>query len=143
MFLGANEGFPLPAPGGRQLPCCGPGWAAQYATRARTMMQTYRRRGAARVYWLTLPLPRDAARQAIARAVNAAILVAAQPFRAQVRVLDMTSLFTPSGYRVAMPIGGRNTIVRRPDGIHLNDAGSRLAAGVVVARLRDDFDSLR
>jgi hypothetical protein len=144
MFLGANEGFPLPAPGGRQLQCCGPAWAAQYATRARRMMETYRRRGAARVYWLTLPLPRDAARQQIARAVNAAILVAAQPFRAQVRVLDMTNLFTPGGrYRAAMPISGRNTIVRRPDGIHLNDAGARLAADAVVARLRGDFDSLR
>jgi hypothetical protein len=144
MFLGANEGFPLPAPGGRQSQCCGPAWAAQYATRARRMMQTYRRRGAARVYWLTLPLPRDAARQTIARAVNAAILVAAQPFRAQVRVLDMTGLFTPGGrYRAAMPISGRNTIVRRPDGIHLNDAGARLAADAVIARLRGDFDSLR
>jgi hypothetical protein len=144
MFLGANEGFPLPAPGGRQLQCCGPAWAAQYATRARRMMETYRRRGAARVYWLTLPLPRDAARQQIARAVNAAILVAAQPFRAQVRVLDMTNLFTPGGrYRAAMPISGRNTIVRRPDGIHLNDAGARLAADAVIARLRGDFDSLR
>ena len=144
MFLGANEGFPLPGAGGRQLQCCGPAWAAQYATRARRMMQTYRRRGAARVYWLTLPLPRDGARQKIARSVNAAILVAAQPFRAQVRVLDMTALFTPGGrYRAAMPIGGRNTIVRRPDGIHLNDAGSRLAADAVIARLRGDFDSLR
>jgi hypothetical protein len=144
MFLGANEGFPLPAPGGRQVQCCGPAWAAQYATRARRMMQTYRRRGAARVYWLTLPLPRDAARQTIARAVNAAILVAAQPFRAQVRVLDMTGLFTPGGrYRAAMPISGRNTIVRRPDGIHLDDAGARLAADAVIARLRGDFDSLR
>jgi hypothetical protein len=52
-------------------------------------------------------------------------------------------VFTPSGYRAAMPIDGRTTIVRRPDGIHLNDAGSRLAADAVVARLRDDFDSLR
>jgi hypothetical protein len=91
-----------------------------------------------------MSLPRDAARQKIARSVNAAILVAAQPFRAQVRVLDMTALFTPGGrYRAAMPIGGRNTIVRRPDGIHLNDAGSRLAADAVIARLRGDFDSLR
>jgi lysophospholipase L1-like esterase len=144
MFLGANEGFPLPGAAGRQLQCCGPAWAAQYATRARRMMETYRRRGAARMYWLTLPLPRDPARQTIARSVNAAILVAAQPFRAQVRVLDMTGLFTPGGrYRAAMPISGRNTIVRRPDGIHLNDAGSRVAADAVIARLRDDFDSLR
>ncbi|MEA2155373.1 MAG: uncharacterized protein QOE11_1513 [Solirubrobacteraceae bacterium] len=144
MFMGANEGFPMPGAGGRLVQCCGPAWAAIYATRARRMMDTYRRGGAARVYWLTLPTPRDSARQKIARSVNAAILVAAQPFRSQVRVLDMSALFTPGGrYRAAMAVGGRNTIVRRPDGIHLNDAGARVAAGTVIARLRSDFDSLQ
>jgi lysophospholipase L1-like esterase len=144
MFMGANEGFPMPGAGGKLVQCCGAEWAALYATRARRMMDSYRRRGVARVYWLTLPLPRDAARQRIARSVNAAIAVAAQPFRAQVRVLDMTALFTPSGrYRAAMAVAGRNTIVRRPDGIHLNDAGARVAADTVVARLRGDFASLR
>jgi hypothetical protein len=144
MFMGANEGFPMPGAGGRQVQCCGPNWAAIYATRARKMMDTYRRRGAARVYWLTLPMPRDPARQKIARSVNAAILVAAEPFRSQVRVLDMSALFTPRGrYRAAMAVAGRNTIVRRPDGIHLNDAGARVAADTVIGRLRGDFDSLR
>jgi lysophospholipase L1-like esterase len=143
MFMGANEGFPFPGAGGRQVQCCGPDWAVVYATRARRMMQTYRRGGAARVYWLTLPLPRDAPRQKIARAVNAAIAVAAQPFRSQVRVLDMSGVFTPGGrYRAAMDVGGRATIVRRPDGIHLNDAGANIATGVVLGRLRADFRSL-
>ncbi|MEJ7797663.1 MAG: GDSL-type esterase/lipase family protein [Solirubrobacteraceae bacterium] len=138
-FLGANEGFPF---GSAQ--CCGPAWAAQYATRARRMMQTFRRSGAARVYWLTLPTPRSAARQRIARSVNAAILAAAQPYRAQVRVLDMTRVFTPGGrYRAAMDVGGRKTIVREPDGIHLNQAGAGVAAGIVIARLKADFQSLR
>ena len=143
MFMGANEGFPFPAAGGKKVECCGPAWAVVYATRARRMMDTYRRAGAARVYWLTLPLPRDAHRQEIARAVNAAIAVAAQPFRSQVRVLDMTTVFTPGGrYRVAQDVGGRDTIVRRPDGIHLNDAGAKVAMGIVLARLRADFASL-
>ncbi len=144
MFMGANEGFPMPGAGGRLIQCCGPQWAAIYATRARRMMDTYRRKGAGRVYWLLLPMPRDPKRQTIARSVNAAILVAAQPFRSQVRVLDMSARFTPRGrYRAAMQVGGRNTIVRRPDGIHLNDAGARVAAGDVIARLRGDYDSLR
>jgi hypothetical protein len=143
-FLGANEGFPFPTAAGRSANCCGPQWAAQYATRARQMMETFRRDGAARVYWLTLPMPRDAARQEIARSVNAAIVAAAQPYRAQVRVIDMTEVFTPGGrYRAAMTVGGRTTIVRRPDGIHLNDAGAAIAAGIVVARLTTDFASLR
>jgi hypothetical protein len=142
-FLGANEGFPFPAAGGKSTACCGPAWAAAYATRARKMMDTFRQDGTARVYWLTLPMPRSAARQQIARSVNAAIVAAAQPYRAQVRVLDMAAVFTPGGkYRAAMPVGGRSTIVREPDGIHLNEAGAGVAAGIVIARLKADFASL-
>jgi hypothetical protein len=142
-FLGANEGFPFQA-GGRSVACCGPAWAAQYATRARRMMQTYRRSGAARVYWLLLPGQRSAPRQQIAHSVNAAIVAAAQPYRAQVRVLDMNAIFTPGGrYRASMPVNGRNTIVREPDGIHLNEAGAGVAADIVLERLTADFASLK
>jgi lysophospholipase L1-like esterase len=142
-FLGANEGFPFDGPNGKSIPCCGPAWAAQYATRARKMMATYRQDGAARIYWLQLPAQRSAARQTIVRTVNAAILAAAAPFRAQVRVLDMSAVFTPGDrFRAAMQVGGRNTIVREPDGIHLNEAGAGLAADIVIARLKADFASL-
>ena len=143
MFMGANEGFPFEGAGGKSIVCCGPEWAVVYATRARRMMDSYRRDGAARVYWLTLPLPRDRRAREVARTVNAAIAVAAQPFRSQVRVVDMTSVFTPNGrYRAAQDVGGRETIVRRPDGIHLNDAGSGVALRIVLARMRADFEKL-
>jgi hypothetical protein len=143
MFMGANEGFPFRDAADKKIECCGPDWAAIYATRARRMMDTYRRAGAARVYWLTLPMPRDKRLQEIARSVNAAIEVAAQPFRSQVRVLDMVGVFTPGGrYRAAQEVGGRQTIVRRPDGIHLNDTGAGVAMGVVLARLQADFQTL-
>jgi uncharacterized protein len=140
LFIGANEGFPLPVPGGREASCCGAAWAAQYASRVRAMMNVYRRRGAARVYWLLLPMPRDRARQRIARTVNAAISVAAEPYRAQVRVLDMGAIFTPGGrFRAAMSVRGRDTVVREPDGIHLNRAGARVAADAVLTSVRRDF----
>lgn len=135
VFIGANEGFPIDG-----IPCCSARYAAAYATRARTMMNTYRRQGTGRVYWLTLPLPRDKDRQRVARAVNAAVRAAATAYRAQVRVLDMTSLFTPGGrYRDDMAVGGRETLVREADGIHLNEAGSEVAAGVVQRALAADF----
>jgi hypothetical protein len=140
VFIGANEGFELPGPDGSQIECCGPDWAAEYAYRARRMMNTYRRGGRARVYWLTLPAPRESDRQEIARAVNAAIEVAAQPYRAHVRVLDMEALFTPGGrYRDAMTVGGRPQIVREPDGIHLNTRGAGLASDAVVEAVERDF----
>lgn len=135
MFMGANEGFPM-----RGIDCCSAAWAAEYATRARLMMATFRAAGRGRVYWLLLPAPRDPARQKISRVVNAALQVAAQPFRAQVRILDMGAIFTPGGaYRAAMPVGGRDRIVRKPDGIHLNDEGARIAADAVLTAIRRDF----
>jgi lysophospholipase L1-like esterase len=135
MWLGANEGFAM-----GETECCGAAWAAEYATRARRMMETYRRRGAARVYWLTLPLPRDSDQARVARTVNAAIAVAAQAARAHVRVLDMARVFTPDGrYRDAMPVDGRERIVREADGIHVNALGAGIAADAVERALLRDF----
>lgn len=143
MFIGADDSFSMPGPGGRTVDCCGADWAAIYAGRVRRMMDTYRRGGAARLYWLTLPFPRRAASQIVARTVNAAVAVAAQPYRSQVRILDMAEVFTPGQrFRAAMPVGGRDTIVRNPDGIHLNAAGAQVAAELVEARLRADFQSI-
>jgi lysophospholipase L1-like esterase len=140
VFIGANDGYSMPGPAGKSVNCCSAEWAAIYAGRIRRMMSTYRQAGVARVYWLTLPTPREPARQQIARVVNAAISVAAEPWRAQVRVIDTVPVFTPGErYRDAMPINGQPTIVRQSDGIHLNDAGSQLAATIVLAALRRDF----
>lgn len=139
MFLGANEGFPLRV-AGRSVECCSAAWTAAYASRARQMMNTYRQAAGARVYWLTLPAPRDHARQTISRAVNVAISVAAQPYRAQVRIVDVSALLTPGGrYRDAMTVGGAQQIVRQADGVHLNAAGARLTLTAVLDSLRADF----
>jgi lysophospholipase L1-like esterase len=138
VFVGANEGFPMKGPRG-EVRCCGAGWAAVYATRLRQMADTYRQGGAARVYWITLPVPRDPDRQRISRVVNAAIAVAMEPWRAQIRVVDTVPVFTPEGYRDAMPVGGRQAIVREADGIHLNRAGARVLADIVLRRLGQDF----
>ncbi|HEV3002045.1 MAG TPA: GDSL-type esterase/lipase family protein [Solirubrobacteraceae bacterium] len=140
MFIGANEGFPLKGAENRDVECCGPEWAALYATRARTMMNTYRRGGAARVYWLTVMTPRDGDRAQIARAVNAGIFAAAAPYRAHVRVIDTVPIFTPGfRYRTSMRVGDEDTIVRESDGIHLNATGSRIAADHVMRALERDF----
>jgi len=139
MFMGANEGFPMKT-GTREVKCCGADWAAEYAYRARRMMDTYRRAGAARVYWLLLPTYRSAARAKIARVVDAAIYAAASPYRAQVRLLDMGAIFTPGDrYRDAMTVDGREQLVRQSDGVHLNNTGSRVAADAVIKALHGDF----
>jgi lysophospholipase L1-like esterase len=139
VFIGANEGFPMAARDGKQIQCCGVQWAAIYAERVRIIANTYRQEGRARVYWITLPDQRESARQTIARVVNAAIEVGVQPWAGQVRLIDSVPIFTPKGFRDAMPIAGVNTIVRESDGVHLNDAGSKLLANYVLADLARDF----
>ncbi len=140
IFIGANEGFPMSGPEGRLVECCSTSWAAIYANRVRQMANTYRQNGQARVYWLTLPTPREAARRSIARVVNAAIEVGVQPWADQVRIVDTVPIFTPNEtYRDAMSVNGSQTIVRQADGIHLNNAGSSLLARTVLARIEQDF----
>jgi hypothetical protein len=140
VFIGANDGYSMPGSNRKLVICCSAQWAAIYAQRVRQMMNAYRQAGAARVYWLTLPTPRDSSRAKISRVVNAAIEVAAEPWRTQVRVIDTVPVFTPGErYRDSMTIGGAPTIVRQSDGIHLNDAGSSLATKLVLSAVDADF----
>lgn len=140
VFIGANEGYAMDGPEGSLVECCNPGYAALYANRVRQVMDTYRQGGEAKVYWLTVMTPRDADAQRVAGLVNAAIGVAASPWGADVRVVDTAGIFTPGGrYRDSIEVSGEETIVRESDGIHLNEAGSAIAADAVLERLDRDF----
>lgn len=140
VFIGANEGYPFPDGDGGQVECCEATWAAIFATRARDMIAAYRRDGRAHVYWLTLPVPRDPERHRIARVVDAAVEVAAQPWRSDVRIVDVANAVTPHDrYRASMRVDGDRTIIRASDGIHLNEAGAEVAADMVMDALRADL----
>ncbi|MDO9355057.1 MAG: hypothetical protein Q7T55_15265 [Solirubrobacteraceae bacterium] len=138
VLLGANEGFPLPVGGGKpDADCCTAAWAAAYATRAREVAQSWLDGGAQQVLWLALPAPQDPRRQPITRAVNAAVRVALGAFGGRATMLPTDDLFTPGGrFRGSMVVDGREQIVRREDGIHLNEVGSELAAQTTLAELR-------
>jgi len=133
--IGAAEGFPLRTPAGAARTCCDERWIGEYARRVREMMRTYRRGGRARVVWLTVPLPRGTARPPITNAVNAAILRAAAGLDG-VRVLRMDLLFSPNGFQEVIRYRGRDIAVRTADGIHLNVAGTAIAAKVIAEALR-------
>jgi hypothetical protein len=139
VFLGANDGFGLPGPGGAQEPCCSEAWIDAYAARARAMMASYARGGAGRVYWLTLPVPRSAAFARVFSAVNAALHRAARAYPGQVRIVDLVPVFTPGGrFRQTIRRDGRTIDVRQSDGVHLSPAGDRIAASLVVRAMRRD-----
>jgi hypothetical protein len=138
VLLGANEGFALPTGDGQpDADCCTAAWAAAYGARARQMVQSWLDGGAQHVVWLALPAPQDPRRQPITRAVNAAVRVAIGAFGGRATMLPTDELFTPGGrFRGAMTVDGREQIVRREDGIHLNEVGSELAAQTTLTELR-------
>ena len=139
MFLGANDGFPMPTPSGARVDCCGRAWQAEYARRVRAMMATYARRGRGRVYWLLLPQARSGFFRRIYPAVNAAIERAARALRHDVRIVHLNRLFTPHGrYRDKMSWHGRVVDVRQSDGVHLSRDGAAIAAAVVARRMLRD-----
>lgn len=134
MFLGANDGFPMAG-----ADCCGAPWIAEYARRARAMMRSYARGGRARVYWLLLPAPRGGLFRETFPAVNAALRQAAAGLEDDVRLIELDEVFTPGGrYRSTMRIDGKRVRVRQSDGVHLNTAGAKLAARLVVGAIRGD-----
>ena len=132
--IGANDGFPMRTGTGSTVTCCVTAWRAEYARRARVLMRTYTR-GAGKLLWLALPVPRDERKAAIVAAVNLAVRQAAAG-RPDVLVLDLGALISPGGrYTETIRRGGRDVQVRAQDGLHLSNAGSSLAADVIVQAL--------
>jgi lysophospholipase L1-like esterase len=134
VFIGGNEGFSFGS-----VDCCRRPWISEFARRVRSAMRNFGRRGAAQVYWLSLPAPRPETHRETWIAENFALPVAARGLDPWTQVLDMSAIFTPGFvYRDAMEIGGELTTVRESDGIHLNKAGGALAAQAVLGTMRAD-----
>jgi hypothetical protein len=140
VYIGANDGFGLPTASGGYANCCGPAWVRAFAGRAEAMMASYGRGGGGRVYWFTLPAPSNQTAAPIFRAINRAYAIAAHALPSgEVRLIDLSKVFTPGGhYRASMVYGGREQTVREPDGYHLSAAGNRIATSIVTADMRAD-----
>jgi lysophospholipase L1-like esterase len=138
--IGAGEGVNMKAPDGTPAPCCGAQWLAEYTRRVTEMMKSYSRNGKGRVLWLTIPVPRSDLLAAITGQVNKAIIDSAEG-RPTVRVLRLDEVFTPHGYADVIHYRGQDVKVRADDGVHLNVAGTAIAAEEIEQALRTWPDS--
>jgi hypothetical protein len=138
MLIGPNDSYAMRGADGREVSCCRRAWIDAYAERAARMMRTYRRRGRAFVYWLTLPTPVEPHRQRFA-AINIAIEQAAGEAGSRVRVVDLVPVLSPGNrFRRKLRYRGRRVVVRDRDGVHLTNAGSRIASDAVRRAMRRD-----
>jgi hypothetical protein len=103
------------------------------------MMQAYVRRGAGRIYWFMLPIPRDPTWATSFRAVNLAFELAAARNPDGVRLIHDERVFTPGGYfQPTIDYRGQTVSVRQADGLHLNPEGDRIALSMLLAAMRRD-----
>lgn len=138
MLIGPNDSGPLRTPDGREVRCCRRAWIDAYAERVGKVMRTYRRDGRAYVYWLTLPTPVEP-HKARFTAINFAIKQAGADARSGVRVVDTVPVLSPRNeFRRRMRYKGRTVVIRDRDGVHLTNAGSRIAADLVKSAMRAD-----
>lgn len=138
MFIGGNDGFPLKAGDGHSVSCCSRAWSRLFAARTATMIRSYARGGAGRVYWFTLPAPRGGLLRRYFRAINLGYRIAARAHPDDVRLIDAERVFTPHGYRDTMTWRGRAFTIHDPDGYHLSVTGDRIATELVLRAMRRD-----
>lgn len=141
VFLGAGDIYPLVRRGHR-VRCCGRAWVAAWAERAHKMIRAWRDRTArapGRVYWLTLPTPRDRGLARVHAAVNRAIRRAVRRAGSRAAVVDLVPLITPGRrYRRTVVWNGTRIAVRERDGVHLSPQGAEVAAAAIEAALARD-----
>jgi len=106
------------------------------------MMRIYLRAGRGRVFWLTPPLPRYPARAMITNAVSAAVERAAVGL-VGVTVMRVDRFFSPDGYSDVIRYRGRYVRVRESDGVHLNIAGTAIAAQLLAPAVRKALASTK
>jgi lysophospholipase L1-like esterase len=139
VIMGANDGFSTVGPGGTRETCCGPAWSAGYANLVAEMMKTLLRGNAGRVYWFLLPTPRPGNFKSLFDGVNRGIKEAAARFPGRVALIDANAFFTPGNrYRDFMTYHGSGVTIHEADGIHLSASADRVAAALLLARLRAD-----
>jgi hypothetical protein len=143
VMIGGNDFQNMTLPNGRFFLAGTPAWTREYERRATICMQIWARQGNRRIYWLSVPPARDAGWAHDDTQINLALR------RAAARVpgaefVDMLGPVTDHGrYADFVKVNGQETLIREPDGVHLNVAGSALVAHEIRAVLAEQWHFVR
>lgn len=139
VMIGGNDFQNMTLPGGKFFLAGTPAWTREYERRAVICMRIWARSGNRRIYWLSVPPARDPGWAHDDAQIDVALRQAA----AQVpgaEYVDVLGPITDHGrYADFVKIGGQETLIREPDGVHLNIEGSTLVAQEVRALLAREW----
>jgi len=135
---GRDGGIPLAGPDHQLVECCSSAWLHAYARLLRPLARAYLRGGAAQVYWLLLPAPREQARAGLFEAVNDAIELLAVEMGPRMHIIPTAAVLSPGGFQSTITFEGITVHPRAPDGIHLNHEGACVERTLVLEAMLAD-----
>lgn len=139
VMIGGNDFQNMVTPNGPVLIAGTPAWRAEYTRRAEVCMRIWAQDGTHRVYWLSVPPARNPAWAATDVQINVALRDAARRVPGA-RFLNVLAPVTNHGHYADFVLRhGQQTLVREPDGVHLNETGSEIVASEVLPVIVRDW----
>ncbi len=128
VMIGGNDFQNMTLPNGRVFLAGTAAWMREYARRAEICMRIWAGSGRRRIYWLSVPPARDTGWAYDDTKINAALRQAAARVPGA-QFVDVLGPLTDHGrYADFVRVNGQETLIREPDGVHLNISGSALVA---------------
>ena len=145
IMMGGNdfENMTLPpSPGhknGQFFTAGTPSWTREYERRAAYVMRVWIRGGVRRVYWLSMPPAQDPSWAHDDRKINVALKRAAAKVPGVHYVNVLGPILNHGHYTNYVNVNGQPELIREPDGVHLNVAGSQIVTNEVVPIIKREW----
>ena len=139
IMMGGNDFENMTLPPNKFFAAGTAAWTREYQRRAEIVMNTWIAGGVRRVYWLSMPPAQNASWAYDDYKINVALKHAAAQVPG-VHYVNVLGPITNHGKYVAyVKVGGVPTLIREPDGVHLNIAGSQIVANYVVPIIKREW----
>ena len=140
VMMGGNDGQGITLANGTVLPDGTDAWAKEYRRRVEVIMRIFAGDGKRRVYWIPMPVPRNAKLAVDYHLMDLAVADAAAVVPGVTDVNLTERLSNHGQYADYLPgLNGQTILARTQDGIHLSQSGANLVAALVLNVLNKDW----
>jgi hypothetical protein len=140
VMMGGNDGQGFTLSDGTVLTDGTAAWAQEYRRRVEVVMRIFADNGKRRVYWVPMPIPRNAKLAVDYHLMDLAVADAAAVVPGVTDVNIVNRLSKNGQYSDYLPgLSGQTILARTTDGIHLSQDGASLAASLILQVLNKDW----
>jgi hypothetical protein len=144
VMMGGNDGQGFTLADRRVLVDGTDAWAKEYRRRVEVVMRIFAGNGKRKVYWVPMPIPRNAKLAVDYHLMDLAVADAAAVVPGVVDVDIVNRLSNNGQYSDYLPgANGQTILARARDGIHLSQDGASLAASLILQAMNKDWHLTR